>query len=131
MARKPLWVVVLLLFAFSLKAEARVARFVVERTRVFAEGISFGTVGQYERLDGSPIVAPVRIEYSDRTIPAAGAFTLTLEGDPSFVSYETADRDTTQSLLTVRDDVFGTKVPIPPDRWAFGTCPTGEGSLTP
>ena len=258
MARKPLSVqiMVLLLFAFCLRAEARVVRFEVERTRIFAEGISFGTVGPYQRLDGtaymevdpadplnatlvnldraprnqrgmvefsapffilkpmemergngkifyvinnrgnkqatgyfnyapagpgindpitaadagdgflmrlgytvvdagwqgdvaagnnrmfpnlpvatqpdgSPIVAPVRIEYTDRTIPAAGTFTLTLEGDPSFVSYETADRDTTQSLLTVRDDVFGTKIPIPPDRWAFGTCPTGEGSLTP
>src|SRR5216684_3609391 len=258
MARKPLSVqiMVLLLFAFCLRAEARVVRFVVERTRIFAEGISFGTVGPYQRLDGtaymevdpadplnatlvnldraprnqrgmvefsapffilkpmemergngkifyvinnrgnkqatgyfnyapagpgindpitaadagdgflmrlgytvvdagwqgdvaagnnrmfpnlpvatqpdgSPIVAPVRIEYTDRTIPAAGTFTLTLEGDPSFVSYETADRDTTQSLLTVRDDVFGAKIPIPPDRWAFGTCPTGEGSLTP
>src|SRR5713101_2115504 len=29
---------------------------------------------------GAPIVAPVRIEYSDRTIPAVGTFTLTLEG---------------------------------------------------
>src|SRR5258707_9327777 len=257
MARKPLSVqiMVLLLFAFCLRAEARVVRFVVE-TRIFAEGISFGTVGPYQRLDGtaymevdpadplnatlvnldraprnqrgmvefsapffilkpmemergngkifyvinnrgnkqatgyfnyapagpgindpitaadagdgflmrlgytvvdagwqgdvaagnnrmfpnlpvatqpdgSPIVAPVRIEYTDRTIPAAGTFTLTLEGDPSFVSYETADRDTTQSLLTGRDDGFGAKIPTPPDRWAFGTCPTGEGSLTP
>src|SRR6266849_78545 len=258
MARKPLSVqiMVLLLFAFCLRAEARVVRFVVERTRIFAEGISFGTVGPYQRLDGtaymevdpadplnatlvnldraprnqrgmvefsapffilkpmemergngkifyvinnrgnkqatgyfnyapagpgindpitaadagdgflmrlgytvvdagwqgdvaagnnrmfpnlpvatqpdgSPIVAPVRIEYSDRTIPAAGTFTLSLEGDPNFVPYETADSDTTQSTLTVRDDVFGKKVPIPPDRWAFGTCPTGEESLTP
>ena len=38
--------------------------------------------------DGSPIVAPVRIEYSDRTIPVAGTFTLTLEGSATFGSYE-------------------------------------------
>ena len=30
--------------------------------------------------DGNPIVASVRIESSDRTIPAAGTFTLPLEG---------------------------------------------------
>src|SRR2546426_3231472 len=32
--------------------------------------------------DGSPIVAAVRIEYSDRTIRREGAFTLNLEGSP-------------------------------------------------
>jgi len=81
--------------------------------------------------DGHPIVAAVRIEYSDRTIPQAGTFTLTLEGDPSFRSYETADTDTRHSTLTVRDSVQGMKVPIPPSRWAFGTCPTGQASLVP
>src|SRR5262245_2095909 len=80
---------------------------------------------------GSPIIAAVRIEYSDRTIPQAGTFTLTLEGDPSFRSYETADTNTAHSTLTVRDSVQGVKVPIPSDRWAFGTCPTGPGSLVP
>ena len=34
-------------------AEARVARFVVEQRRVFADGTEFGTVGPYERLDGT------------------------------------------------------------------------------
>jgi Alpha/beta hydrolase domain len=81
--------------------------------------------------DGSPIVAVVRIEYSDRTIPRAGTFTLTLEGSTAFRSYETADTNTSHSTLTVRDSVGGPKVPIPSDRWAFGTCPTGEGSLLP
>lgn len=81
--------------------------------------------------DGSPIVAPVRIEYSDRTIPLTGTYTLTLEGDPSFTSWPTADVDTTQSTLTVRFEVDGPKVPIAPDRWAFGRCPTGPESLSP
>src|SRR3989442_6184349 len=44
--------------------------------------------------NGSPIVERVRIEYSDRTIPQAGTFTLTLEGDPSFRAYETSDMNT-------------------------------------
>src|SRR5262249_13431248 len=35
--------------------------------------------------DGSPIVSNVRIEYSDRTIPQQGTFTLNLEGNSSFV----------------------------------------------
>jgi hypothetical protein len=81
--------------------------------------------------DGTPIVARVRIEYSDRTIPVAGTFTLTLEGSPNFRSYETADSDTAHSTLTVRDAVDGAKVPIPAERWAFGRCPTGPGSLVP
>jgi hypothetical protein len=81
--------------------------------------------------DGSPIVAAVRIEYSDRTIPQAGTFTMTLEGSPNFTSYETADTDTAHSTLTVRDMVDGPKVPIPSDRWAFGRCPTGAASLVP
>jgi len=83
------------------------------------------------RRDGSPIVAPVRIEYSDRTIPFAGTFTLTLEGSSSFTSYETADTNTAHSTLTVRDSLDGAKVPIAPSRWAFGTCPTGQASLLP
>ena len=81
--------------------------------------------------NGSPMVAPLRIEYSDRTIPDTGTFTLTLNGNASFVSYETADTNTAHSTLTVRTDVEGTKVTIPPDRWAFGRCPTGAGSLAP
>src|ERR1700693_1024598 len=81
--------------------------------------------------DGSPIVAAVRIEYSDRTIPQAGTFTLTLAGSPSFRSYEPADNTTAHSTLTVRSEVAGAKVPIASDRWAFGTCPTGQASLVP
>ncbi|GAC1542325.1 MAG: alpha/beta hydrolase domain-containing protein [Myxococcales bacterium] len=81
--------------------------------------------------DGSPIVAPVRIEYSDRTIPLAGTHTLTLEGSSSFTSWPTSDVDTAHSTLTVREAVAGTKVPIPSNRWAFGKCPTGAASLVP
>jgi len=80
---------------------------------------------------GSPIVAAVRIEYSDRTIPQAGTFTLNLEGSAAFRSYETADPNTAHSTLTVRSEVNGAKVPIPSDRWAFGRCPTGPASLVP
>jgi hypothetical protein len=84
---------------------------------------------------GGPIVAPVRIEYSDRTIPAVGTFTLTLEGSiPSnitFTSYETSDSNTANSTLTVRDSIDGPKTPIPSNRWAFGRCLTGQASLAP
>src|SRR5260370_481073 len=75
--------------------------------------------------------SPIRIEYSDRTIPAAGTFSMPLEGDPSFVSYETDHTDPSHYTFTVRDDVSAPKIPIPSDRWAFGTCPTGEASLSP
>src|SRR5215472_17908679 len=42
-----------LVLAVAFNSEARVVRFVVERTRIFAEGTRFGSVGQYERLDGT------------------------------------------------------------------------------
>src|SRR5579871_188525 len=81
--------------------------------------------------DGSPIVGPMRIEYSDRTIPLTGTFSMNLEGNAAFHSYETADTNTAHATFTVRDSVNGTKVPIAPSRWAFGKCPTGQASLTP
>ena len=83
------------------------------------------------QADQSSIVAFVRIEYSDRTIPREGSFTLPLEGSSGFRAYESADLDTTHSTLTVRADVEGPKTPIPADRWAFGRCPTGQASLEP
>ena len=81
--------------------------------------------------DGSPIVAPVRIEYSDRTIPAEGTFTLGLEGSPNFVPYASADTDTARSTLTVRETLDGQKTLVLPTRWAFGRCPTEADSLVP
>lgn len=246
--------VVLSALAWSFTAEARVVRFVVENTRIFADGTSFGSVGQYQRLDGraymevdpfdefnwnivdiakaprnergmvefsspffilkptrmergntkifytinnrgnkgalnvwnraasnndpitaadagdgflmrlgftivdagwqgdvapgnnrlfpdfpvagnpdDPIGSLIRIEYSDRTIPQTGTFTLTLEGSlPTnvlFTSWEAGDLNPFNASLTVRDDVYGEKVPVSPDRWAFGTCPDGPDSL--
>jgi len=80
---------------------------------------------------GSPIIGPMRIEYSDRTIPLAGTFTMNLEGNAAFHSYETSDANTAHSTFTVRDTVNGTKTPIASNRWAFGRCPTGQASLVP
>ena len=81
--------------------------------------------------DGTPIIGPMRIEYSDRTIPLTGTFTMNLEGNAAFRSYETSDSNTAHSTFTVRDTVNGPKTPIPSDRWAFGRCPTGQASLVP
>jgi hypothetical protein len=83
------------------------------------------------RPDGSPITGRVRIEYSDRTIPAAGTFTLPLEGSSAFRAYETADTRTDRATLTWRDSVNGHQTAIASDRWAFGRCPTGRDSLAP
>ncbi|OLC12910.1 MAG: hypothetical protein AUH29_14685 [Candidatus Rokubacteria bacterium 13_1_40CM_69_27] len=91
----------------------------------------FPTLPVATQPDGSPIVAAVRIEYSDRTIPQAGTFTLTLEGSTAFRSYETADTNTAHATLTVRDSVNGPKVPIASNRWAFGSCPGGPATLVP
>ncbi len=81
--------------------------------------------------DGSPILGRMRVEYSDRTIPLTGTFTMTLEGNPAFRSYEAADTDTTRSTFTFRDDVNAPRIPISSDRWGFGRCPTGKGSFVP
>jgi alpha/beta hydrolase family protein len=80
--------------------------------------------------DGSAIVGRMRVEYNDRNMKRDGAFTLNLEGDPAFRSYETADTNPAHSTLTVRDAVDGPRIPISPDRWSFGRCPEGRGSLT-
>ncbi len=81
--------------------------------------------------DGSAIVGRMRVEYNDRNMTRDGAFTLNLEGNPAFRSYETADTNPAHSTLTVRDAVDGRRMPILPDRWAFGRCPEGRESLTP
>ena len=84
------------------------------------------------QADGSPIVSRVRIEYpSDPTAAGAVTHTLPLKGNDRFVSYATADTDTAHSTLTVRDAIDGERRPVAADRWAFGTCPSGEASLAP
>ena len=84
------------------------------------------------QADGSPIVSRIRIEYpSDPTASGGVTHTLPLKGNDRFVSYETADTDTSHSTLTVRDAIDGERRPVPADGWAFGTCPSGEASLAP
>ena len=84
------------------------------------------------QADGSPIVSRIRIEYpSDPTASGAVTHTLPLKGNDRFVSYETADSDTSHSTLTVRDAIDGARRPVAADGWAFGTCPSGEASLAP
>src|SRR5689334_18880719 len=46
-------VVTLLALCAASVADARVVRFVVEQRRPFADGKAFGTIGPYERLDGT------------------------------------------------------------------------------
>jgi hypothetical protein len=73
--------------------------------------------------DGRPIVSPIRIEYTGT------GYSLPLKGNNQFRSYETADRDTSKSRLTVRDGVNGRRTAIAGDRWAFGRCANGRESL--
>ena len=75
------------------------------------------------RADGSPVVGPVRIEYS------GSGYSFPLKGNGRFISYETADANTLSASLTVRDSMRGPRRPIPADRWAYGRCPTGRTSL--
>jgi hypothetical protein len=79
--------------------------------------------------DGSPIVAAIRVEFSDREIRAAETFTLPLKGSPNFRPYPAADLNPARATLTMRTAVSGSKTPIPADQWAFGRCPNGKTSL--
>src|SRR6266853_937797 len=78
--------------------------------------------------NGGPIIGPMRYEYSDRV---SGSYTTNLEGTAGFRSYEAADTNTAHATFTVSDSEYGPKTVIPPDRWTFGTCPTGRASLVP
>jgi len=73
--------------------------------------------------DGSHVSSSIRIEYSTE------GYTVPLKGNSRFMSYETADIDTTHSLLTIRDGVEGSRIQVSPDQWAFGQCETGRLSL--
>jgi hypothetical protein len=78
--------------------------------------------------NGSAIIGRMRYEYSDRV---SGSYTTNLEGTAGFLSYEAADTNTAHATFTVSDSEYGPKILIPSDRWAFGTCPTGQASLVP
>ena len=81
--------------------------------------------------DGSPIVARIRVELSDRGIPYEGTFALPLKGSSNFRPYPTADMDPRNASLTVRATPDGDATPIAADAWAYGRCPQGRSSLEP
>src|SRR6185503_13105763 len=70
--------------------------------------------------DGSAISGVMRIEYSDRTIPLAGTFTLNLEGTAGFRPYEPVSTSTSKATFTVREDVHSPKQPVDSRRCAYG-----------
>lgn len=76
--------------------------------------------------DGSSIVGPLRIEYT----PAANVFNLRIVPTP-WKPYQPADTDTAHSSLSVQDREGAPRITIAPNRWAFGTCPTGQASFVP
>jgi hypothetical protein len=76
-----------------------------------------------KEANGSTIAGPLRLEYQ----PDADTWTLPLAD--GWRPYPPASTDTRQATLTVRDTQDGARVTIPPDRWAYGTCPTGPASL--
>lgn len=88
------------------------------------------------QADGSPVVSRIRVEYpSTPTGRPVGdgivSYSLPLKGNDRFVSYETADTETVNSTLTVRDRIDGIRQMVPSDRWAFATCANGEEALVP
>jgi alpha/beta hydrolase family protein len=75
------------------------------------------------QLDGSSIIGPNRVEIQTAT----NTFTQPLVA--GWRNYEAADTNTARSTLTVRDRADAPRTTIASDRWAFGTCPTGQASL--
>ena len=75
--------------------------------------------------DGSPIVGPLRLEL----LPLTAVFSRPLI--TGWRPYEVANTNTTSATLTVRDRQDAARTPIASNRWAFGTCPTGQASLVP
>lgn len=75
--------------------------------------------------DGSPIVGPLRLEM----LPTTAMFSRPLI--IGWRPYEAANTATTSASLTVRDRQDAPRTTIASGRWAFGTCPTGQASLTP
>jgi len=73
--------------------------------------------------DGSTIVAPLRLEFS---VPTP---TYSQPLAQFWKAYETADSNTAAATLVIRERAGGRAVPVAPDRWAFGTCPTGRDSF--
>ena len=73
---------------------------------------------------GSAIVGPNRVEIQTT---ATNTFTQPLVA--GWRNYEAADTNTARSTLTVRDRADAPRATIASDRWAFGTCPTGQASL--
>jgi len=78
------------------------------------------------QANGSPITGPLRLEY----LPTTNIFTLPLIVAP-WKPYEAADTNTAHATMTVRDRQDAPRTTIPPDRWAFGQCATGQGGLVP
>ncbi len=75
--------------------------------------------------DGQPIVGRVRLEFS---VPAP-VFSLPLA--QFWRAYETSDTDTAGSTLVMRERAGADPVGVPPDKWAFGTCQDGPGTVRP
>src|SRR5260370_21854584 len=61
--------------------------------------------------------SPTRLEYSDRTIPAASTLTMPLEGHPNFLSYATDHTYPSHYTFTVRDHARAPHVPTPSHHW--------------
>ncbi len=89
-----------------------------------------------KKPDGTSITGRVRIEHQ----PPEAAFTRPLVAEngssnagPTRVwrAYEPVTTDTRDALFTVRDRMDAPRETIASDRWAFGTCKTGQASLAP
>jgi hypothetical protein len=82
--------------------------------------------------NGTPIIKTVRTEI---VVDEKGVRSQPLSGDERVKSYQAASLDKSQASLTVREQSYGQRVPVPPSEWEFAICVkdlrTGKESIKP
>jgi hypothetical protein len=69
--------------------------------------------------NGKPIVSKVRSEF---VVDEKGVKSQPLSADERVKSYPAAARDKSKASLTVREQSYGRRIPVPPSEWEFATC---------
>lgn len=75
--------------------------------------------------DGKEIVAGVRTEI---VVDEHGVKSQPLSADERVKSYPAASRDKSLATLTVREQSYGERIPVPPTEWEFAACVTDPRS---
>jgi Alcohol dehydrogenase GroES-like domain len=111
--------------AFAAPCDARVVRLVVEQTRSFAGGMSFGDVGPYQRLDGTAYMEvdprdPLNAIYPAKNPIVMGLGYAVTRDIGSFLRYDTQDDLGNSNPLAANPTDVGIR-----RSYSFGSSSTG------